>query len=170
VLPKVKKDIIQALLSGGIASAQAILEQADLQSEEGAALATLLAARSLTSEAVADGFRRSMGKRVVLVHGGRNHTIEVTAVEGLTVSVDIITGGSSSSTRRPSKFTITQLDPAGQSRWLGEATTPDVAVAKFALSMATGDFGSARATAEQCGPLAEACIAESDARIRMLVE
>jgi len=62
------------------------------------------------------------------------------------------------------------MDPAEQSRWLGNPTSPDQAVAKFILGMNAGAFMNARAFAEQCGPLADACIAESDSRIRMLVE
>ncbi|MBT3191531.1 MAG: hypothetical protein HN341_03145, partial [Verrucomicrobia bacterium] len=168
-LPELKRKLVRALLSGGVSAAQKVLTETDATPDAVAPLSALMASKTLTPEGVADAFTKQIGQRSQLVHAGRKHHMEVTSVDGLTVSVDLFASGSSNM-RRPTTFTISQLDPAEQSRWLGDASTREVAIAKFALSMTAGDFINARSLAESCGPLAEACIAEADARIRMLVE
>jgi serine/threonine protein kinase len=169
-LSQLKMDVVQSLLSSGLPAAQAVLSGPGAGSAGTETIAALLASKKMRPEAIADALEKTIGARTTIVSGGRRRQMEVLSVEGLTISANLFIGGGSSTVKRPSTFKVTQLDPAEQSRWLGAPTTPDVALAKFVLSMAAGDFVNARSVADHCGALAEACVTEVDARIRMLVE
>jgi hypothetical protein len=172
-LPDLKRAALLTLLAKDSEAARYTIKQARMGSEhatEVAALMALLASDNLTQDAVAEAFEMKVGQRADLVHGNRRHRIEIKSVSGQIVSADVFVGGESAGVKRPLTFKVSQLGPAEQSRWLGEATSPELALAKYVLHMNAGDFVNARGLAEKCGPLADACIAEAEARIRALIQ
>ena len=172
-LSQLKQTALRALLAQDSEAARYAIKQAQIGSEhaeERAALLALLAPDNLTQAAVAKAFEMKVGQRADLMHGQRRHRIEIKSVSGQIVSADVFVGGESAGVKRPLTFKVSQLSPVEQSRWLGEATSPERALAKYVLHMSAGDFVRARGLGDKCGPFADACVAEAEARIRALIE
>jgi uncharacterized membrane protein len=172
-LPQLKRMALRTLLTEGSEAARFMIKRARMGDEHAgdvAVLMTLLASDNLTQDAVAKAFEMKVGQRADLLHGNRRHRIEIKSVSGQIVSADVFVGGESAGVKRPLTFKVSQLSPVEQSRWLGEATSPRRALAKYVLHMSAGDFVTARNLADKCGPFADACAAEADARIRALIE
>jgi serine/threonine protein kinase len=171
VPPGVVRDVVRTLLKEDPVSARATLAMAPLGSEHASSkesISAILNSGRLGDTAVADAFKQAVGKERYIMMRGQRRTIVVTSVAANTISADMFIGSSSSGVKRPIQFKVSQLDPAEQSRWLGAVDAPETALAKFVLHMKAGDFLNARKLAEHCGPLTDACIAESDSRIQML--
>ena len=172
-LPQLKQAALRTLLTEGSKAARLMIKRTRMGDEHAndvAVLMALLASDNLTQDAVAKAFEMKVGQRADLLHGNRRHRIEIKSVDGQIVSADVFVRGESAGVKRPLTFKVSQLSPVEQSRWIGEATSPKRALAKYVLHMSAGDFVNARNLADKCGPFADACTAEADARIRALTE
>ena len=169
---RTQRDIVNTLLSEGPAGAQRALQTSNPTADDprAAEITKLLANAALTPEGVAQNLRTTIGTRITLALGSNQRHVEITSVVDQKVTAKVFSSARSAESNRTIEFRVTQLDPVEQSRILGPPTQPERALAKFVLHMNAGDYINARQLAEQCGPLADACIAETDARIQMLVE
>ena len=167
-----QRDILKTLLSEGPEKALQALQEnhPTAKGPQTTEIAKLLANEALTPKAIATILKNTNGKRVTLMLGSYKRYVEIKSVVGLTVKADAFVSGGSVTSKRSVEFQVTQLEPLEQSRLIGPPTRPDRALAKFVLHMNAGDFIGAQTLAEQCGPLADACIAEIEARIKILVE
>ena len=169
---ELNRKVAKALLTDDSDAARMVVQQAQLDGDDAEAkaeMAALLGKGDLVLDAVTQAFEQHQGQRGTLMYNGRPQRIEVKSVEAGIVTADLFIGTESANMKRSLVFKVSQLGPAEQSRWIGEATTPKKALAKFVLHMNAGDYVNARRSAETCGPLSEACIAEADARIQMLL-
>jgi hypothetical protein len=172
-LAQLKPEILKELLNGSPTKALKLLKDNypdATSSPEVAELNKILSSGNLNEKAVAAVFERSIGIKKSLFYKGHRRQIVVTGVKGTTISVDVYSQTGSSGKARPAKIKISQLDPIEQSRWLGDPETPNIAITKFILHMSSADYATALKLAEKCGPLAEACTAEVNAKIKMLME
>jgi hypothetical protein len=92
-------------------------------------------------------------KRRILIRAISRGTVNATATGGPTDGQSVT-------------FSLSQLDPLEQSRWLGTARTPSKYAMKFILLMKGHDYESARALASNCGPLASYFAKEVDTRLQ----
>jgi serine/threonine protein kinase len=169
----VARDVVKTLLTNKPEAAIATLHDAALgpaNAQAKQAVIDILSSDALRSKAVADAFKQNIGKECNLNLQGQPRRFVVTKVEDNTISGELYIGGRSSSVKRAVEFNVSQIDPSEQSRWLGAPDSPDIAVAKYRLHMMSGDFVGALQLAEQCGPLSDACVAEADARIKLLTQ
>ncbi len=172
-LPELINDILGMLLKNNSAGAVALLNESYPKGNESAQvseLSGLLSSKNINGNAVANAFKNNKGKTITIIYRGSRKKIKVTSVKQQTISADLYTSTGTSEKTIPIKFKISQLDPREQSRQLGKATSPDIAVAKFLLHMHAGDYINARSLAEKCGPLSEPCITEVDAKIKMIMQ
>lgn len=170
-LPKLKSDIVDMLLKNNISGAVALLNEsypAVSRPSQVSELSDLLT--KLKGNMVAKAFESHKGDKITIIYKGHQKKIKVTDVNGETVSADLYASTGISEESRAIKFKISQLDPQEQSHLLGRAHSPEIAVAKFLLYMNAGDYINARKLAEKCGTLSEACIAEVDAKIKMIMQ
>jgi serine/threonine protein kinase len=92
-------------------------------------------------------------KRRILIRAISRGTVNATATGGPTDGQSVT-------------FSLSQLDPVEQSRWLGSVRTPSRYAMKFILLMKGRDYESAKALAGNCGPLASYFAKEVDARLQ----
>jgi len=172
-LPELKQEILKKLLNKKPGEALKLLKDNypdSAASPEIAEINKIISSGNLNEKAVAAVFVRSIGIKKTILYNGRRRQIVVTGVKGTTVSADVYSQTGSSRTIRPAKFKISQLDPLEQSRWLGDPRNPNIAITKFLLHMSAADYATALKLAERCGPFADACSAEVNAKIKMLME
>ena len=161
------------LLKNNITAAEALIKNSYSNKDNPpgvSELSNLISSPNIKGNAVANSFKNKIGKKTTIIYKGRRKNIIVKSVNGVTISADLSTRSWASEKLSPIKFKTSQLDPKEQSRLIGKDSSPDLAVAKYLLHMNAGDYINARSIAENCGPLADACIAEVDAKIKMIME
>lgn len=170
---KLKREIVKMLFIEDVNAARKLLkkEYPDPSLPEIAKLYELLDSNNLKEKAVANEFEKAIGKKKSVVYKGARRRVEIVKVDGTKVSVNVYSGTGSSSVKRPATFDVSDLDPLEQSRWLGDIETakPNIAITKFLLHMTAGDYLTAKKIASKCGPLAHACTAEVEEKIKMLI-
>ncbi len=172
-LPKLKNDIVDRLLKNDVSGAVTLLKDSYPNGDESAEvseLAEILSSSNIRKNAVAASFENNIGKRINIIYRGQRKRIIVKSVSGQMVYADMCINTGSSETLKPIEFKVSQLDPKEQSRQIGKPSSPDLAVAKFLLHMNAGDYINARALADKCGPLSNACIIEVDAKVKMIMQ
>jgi eukaryotic-like serine/threonine-protein kinase len=166
-LDPLKADIAQYLLDGAVPEALALLDEELAHVHSAAygnavrAVRTLVEAAPTVHARIADTIRNAIGRPVTVIVGSRKTTLVPRAISGDNVNAVLL--DAQGSPRRPVSFTISGLDPAEKSRWLGKGEDPATAALKYILYRQAGERPLARVYAQRSGPLAEAFLAQLDA-------
>ncbi len=151
--------------------ADALLAEVAAQAAPGQldALRQLTRTAAQVDQTTVDAFRQTMGKPSTLNYNGRKLTIVVKAIRNKQIAADMLVGSGSSMQKRPISFSIDQVDPAEQCRWVS-ASTPEAAVTRSLLMIRGGDYMGAQQHAAESGPMREVLSAGIDERIRLITE
>lgn len=159
-LTALKVSLAQRVCAKEFTMAKALLEN-EMEYEHSRSISTEMEAllgiingASRLGQVLESAFRKQIGRDVIVNHRDVDRRIKIVRVRNGEVTATMTTTATGGSATRPISFTISQLNPLEQSRWLGEPQSMADHTRKFILHMEAGDFATAAELSAHCGPFA----------------
>jgi serine/threonine protein kinase len=111
---------------------------------------------------VTSGLMAKVGEQITIEVKGKIFNIVPRAMATDKISAILVREDNGVTQTNLVTFTVDQLDPIQQSRWIGAADTTGKSGMKCLLYMRGGDYASAKVFAEKCGILSDSLVALSD--------
>lgn len=118
---------------------------------------------SRMKQLIRNGASSRVDQEVVLRIKGKLLPVTLRATAGDRINATVVDAAGAKPVTNSVTFNISDLEPAERGKLLGPANTPGRCTIKFLLNLQGRDFETARIFAENCGPLAEAFMAQAEA-------